>query len=290
MVTGPKDSACVRGVDERAVDGRAAGSGRGIELGAAECRAVGDGGRVGPGDSRRGRSHVGVHRGGRVRVAGIVRGEEDLQGVAVAGTEDGARGRGVGEVARNAGRGIELGAAECRAVGDGGGVGPGDGRDVKHLDVGSGRAGCIHRQGRASAGIGREVAGGAVRVAAVYVGPAVVVERNDVVVVWEDGQHIRTVVVRAGPNAQRARVGGDIDAREGCTIESGDGAADGHAGRHPDVLDAYVGVCHMNRRAVALLIGREVAPGDIGVVAAAEVMAGVVGEVQGVVAVWRDRQ
>ena len=200
VVAGTKDGTCVRGVVERAEDGRAARTGRGVELGAAEFRAVGDGGWIGPRDDRRGRGHVDVHRGGRVRVAGVVRGEENMQGLAVAGTKDGTCGRGVDEVAQNTGRGVELGAAERHAVDDGCGVGPGDGRDVKHLDVGPGRVGvCRHR--RADALIGREVARSAVQVAAVDVGPSVFTERNRVVVVWHDSQHIGPVAVRAGPNA-----------------------------------------------------------------------------------------
>ena len=159
-----------------------------------------------------------------------------------------------------------------------------------HCDVVGAHVAARHRHRRAGVPIGREVAPGDVGVvAAVDVVAGVFVELERVAAVWRYRQRVVPVGVRVGPGAPRGPGVVDPDGPEGRAMVPVDGAADGHADRHPDVLAVHVGIFYMDQRAGVLLIGREVAPGDAGVVAAAEVMAGVVPEVQRVVA-GRDRE
>ena len=127
-------------------------------------------------------------------------------------------------------------------------------------------------------------------VAAVDVVAGVFVELQRVATVWRDRQRVVSVGVRVGPSALRGSEVVDPDGPEGRVIESVNVTADLHAERHRDVDRAHVQACHRHRCAGVLLVGREVAIGDVGVIAAVEVVAGVVVELQGVVAVWRDRQ
>src|SRR5262249_37193710 len=102
---------------------------RGVELVGAQRGAVDDAGRVGPGDRRGGPVHGERNVPRHALVVGAVgRGEGDRQRMG-AGAQDSAGGRVVGEGAGDVGGGVQLGAVQRRAVGDGGRVGPGDRRD-----------------------------------------------------------------------------------------------------------------------------------------------------------------
>ena len=127
-----------RCVDERSGDCRA-----GVELGCAECRAVGDGCRGCPGDGGRGL----VHRqrdGGRGRcVVGGVGGRQG-DGECLRTSRQGARGRCVDERSGDCRVGVKLGCAERRAVGDGCRGCPGDGgRGLVHRQRDGGRGRCV---------------------------------------------------------------------------------------------------------------------------------------------------
>ena len=110
----------------------------GVQLRSAQRRAVDDVGRIGPTDGRRRLRDVDRRRRGGRGVIGRVGGRKgDRERLVVAGAQNGARGRGVGECPRHApthsayrpGRGgVQLRSAQRRAVDDVRRIGPTDGR------------------------------------------------------------------------------------------------------------------------------------------------------------------